>query len=122
VPTYNELVLVVRKGTIIDHTSVVRRFVQALGRGYAAARANPQAAVANLLKANPSLNPKLQAASATAVMPDFFPPSGKPWGWMSGTQWYDFGQWMLAHKLIADPKGDVIAGSNDNELLAGRGL
>ena len=122
VPTYNELVLVVRKGTIIDHANLIRRFVQALARGYQAARANPQAAVANLLKANPSLSPKLQAASVNAVMPDFFPPAGKPWGWMNGGQWYAFGQWMLSHHLISDPNRDVVAGSNDNELLAGQGL
>ena len=41
VPTYDELVLVVRKGTIIDHAALVRRFVQALARGYKAARADP---------------------------------------------------------------------------------
>ena len=122
VPTYNELVLVVRKETIIDHASLIRRFVQALARGYEAARANEPAAVANLLKANPSLSPKLQAASVKAVMPDFFPPAGKPWGWMDGGQWYAFGQWMIAHHLISDPKHDVVPGSNDNELLAGQGL
>jgi putative hydroxymethylpyrimidine transport system substrate-binding protein len=122
VPTYNELVLVVRKGTIIDHANLIRRFVQALARGYQAARANEQAAVANLLKANPSLDRKLQTASVKATMPDFFPPAGKPWGWMNGGEWYAFGRWMLANHLISDPKGDVIAGSNDTELLAGQGL
>ena len=122
VPTYNELVLVVRKGEIIDHASLVRRFVQALARGYRAARADPQAAVANLLKANPSLNPKLQTASVNAVMADFFPPPGEPWGWMNGGQWYDFGHWMISNHLISDPNDDVIRGSNDNELLAGQGL
>jgi putative hydroxymethylpyrimidine transport system substrate-binding protein len=122
VPTYDELVLVVRKGTIIDHAGLIRRFVQALARGYQAARGDPKAAVANLLKANPALSPKLQAASVKAVMPDFFPPAGKPWGWMSGGQWYQFGQWMIAHHLISDPSHDVVPGSNDNELLAGQGL
>jgi putative hydroxymethylpyrimidine transport system substrate-binding protein len=122
VPTYNELVLVVRKATIIDHASLVRRFIQALARGYEAARANEPAAISNLLRANPSLSPKLQAASVRAVMPDFFPPSPHPWGWMDGGQWYAFGQWMIAHHLILDPKHDVVPGSNDNELLAGQGL
>ena len=46
VPTYDELVLVVRKNTIVSHPDVVRRFVQALGRGYEAVRRNPQQAVA----------------------------------------------------------------------------
>jgi putative hydroxymethylpyrimidine transport system substrate-binding protein len=121
VPTYNELVLVVRKGTIIDRTSLVRRFVQALARGYQAARADPQGAIANLLKANPNLNPKLQAASVKAVMPDFFAPPGRPWGWQSPTDWITFGNWMLANHLI-NARTDLVTGASDNELLAGQGL
>ena len=46
VPTYDQLVVVVRKGTIVDHAPLIRRFVQAVARGYEAARANPVAATA----------------------------------------------------------------------------
>ena len=53
VPTYDELVVVVRKDTIVNHPEVVRRFVQALARGYEAVRRDPQAAVANLVQASP---------------------------------------------------------------------
>jgi putative hydroxymethylpyrimidine transport system substrate-binding protein len=122
VPSYDELVLVVRKATIINHTSLIRRFVQALGRGYQAVRSDPRAAVQSLLRANPSLNPKLQMASVNAVLPDFFPPSGKPWGWQSQTDWNAFGNWMLTHQLIVNPNDSVINAASDNELLAGQGL
>ncbi len=42
VPTYDELVVVVRKNTIVNHPDVVRRFVQALARGYESARRIPR--------------------------------------------------------------------------------
>lgn len=119
VPTYDELVLVVKRGTISDRTDVIRRFVQALGRGYASAQQNPAAAVADLIKANPGLDPKLQLASAKATLPAFAPPSGKPWGWQDPSRWNSYGQWMLSQHLISDPQ--AVADASTNELLAGQG-
>ncbi|HUZ27988.1 MAG TPA: ABC transporter substrate-binding protein, partial [Solirubrobacteraceae bacterium] len=58
VPNYDELVLVVRETTLNRHANLVRRFVQALARGYQSVRRNPAAGVASLLKANPGLDPK----------------------------------------------------------------
>jgi len=81
VPTYDELVVVVRKNTIVDHPDVVRRFVQALARGYESVRRNPQAAVNNLVHASPGLDPKLQLASVKATLPYYFPSNPSlPWG------------------------------------------
>jgi putative hydroxymethylpyrimidine transport system substrate-binding protein len=120
VPNYNELVLVVRKATIVDKTSLIRRFVQALGRGYKAVRSNPPAGIDALLKANPSLGRKLQVASVHATLPDFFPTGGEPWGWQNQAQWTAYGNWMLSHHLVSNP-GAVTAAST-NELLAGQGI
>ncbi len=61
--------------------TLLRGLVQALGRGYAAVRANPQQGVNALLAANPSLDPTLQAAAVRATLPAFFPSDDKPWGW-----------------------------------------
>jgi putative hydroxymethylpyrimidine transport system substrate-binding protein len=122
VPSYDELVVVVRKAEIVQRTNLIRTFVQALGRGYEAVRANPAAGVRNLLKANPSLDPRLQRASVDAALPDFFPPAGKPWGWQNQTDWNAFGNWMLTHHLIANPNDSVLNAASDNELLAGQGL
>jgi putative hydroxymethylpyrimidine transport system substrate-binding protein len=120
VPTYDELVLVVRKSTLVDKTSLIRRFVQALGRGYQAVRSNPQAAVNMLVKANPGLDPKLQLASVRATLPVFFPAGSHPWGYQDPTQWTAYGDWMLSHHLISDP--NAVAAASTNELLAGQGL
>ncbi len=121
VPTYNELVVVVRKNTIVNHPDVVRRFVQALARGYESARSNPQAAVANLVHASPGLDPKLQLASVRATLPAFFPSNpADPWGWQDPAQWNTYGQWMLSNHLISDP--NAVLDASTNELLAGQGL
>jgi putative hydroxymethylpyrimidine transport system substrate-binding protein len=120
VPNYDELVLVARESTLASKTNVLRRFVQALGRGYQSVRSNPQAAVSSLVAANPSLSAKLQLASVQATLPYFFPTgAGLPWGWQNQGQWTAYGQWMLAHHLITNPA--TVAGASTNQLLAGQG-
>jgi putative hydroxymethylpyrimidine transport system substrate-binding protein len=121
VPTYDELVVVARKATVVNHPDEVRRFVQALGRGYDAVRRDPQAAVDNLVKANPGLNAGFELASVRATLPYFFPSNpSNPWGWQSASQWNAFGQWMLDKHLISNP--NAVADASTNELLAGQGL
>jgi putative hydroxymethylpyrimidine transport system substrate-binding protein len=120
VPTYDELVLVVRRSTIATKGEELRRFVQALGRGYQSARSNPTAAVDSLVRANPGLDRRLQLASVSATLPAFFPASGKPWGWQDPARWNAYGQWMLSHHLITNP--NAVADASTNELLAGQGL
>jgi putative hydroxymethylpyrimidine transport system substrate-binding protein len=121
VPTYDELVVVVRKNTIVNHPDVVRRFVQALARGYESVRRNPQQGVANLVRASSGLDPKLQLASVRATLPSFFPSNpSEPWGWQNPTEWNAYGQWMLSHHLISDP--NAVLDASTNELLAGQGL
>jgi putative hydroxymethylpyrimidine transport system substrate-binding protein len=123
VPTYNELVVVVRSSELTNgRIDIVRRFVQALARGYESVRSNPSAGVDNLLKANPSLSRQLQAASVRATLPAFFPSgadAGKPWGWQDPGQWSAYGQWMLSNQLIS--KALAFDGASTNEALAGQG-
>jgi putative hydroxymethylpyrimidine transport system substrate-binding protein len=120
VPDYDELVLVTREDEIANRTNILRRFVQALARGYEAVRANPQAGVSALVAANPSLSSKLQLASVRATLPSFFPADPKqPWGWQNQSQWTAYGEWMLDHHLISNPASVVDASTN--QLLAGQG-
>jgi putative hydroxymethylpyrimidine transport system substrate-binding protein len=121
VPDYDELVLVVRKDTIVNHPDVVRRFVQAMARGYEAVRRDPQTAAANLVKASSGLDPKLQLASIKATLPAFFPENpSNPWGWQDPKRWAAYGQWMLKNQLISNP--NAVLDASTNELLAGQGL
>jgi putative hydroxymethylpyrimidine transport system substrate-binding protein len=120
VPNYDELVLVARENEIANRTNILRRFVQALGRGYESVRADPQAGVSSLVSANPSLSPKLQLASVKATLPAYFPSgANQPWGWQDQKQWTAYGEWMLSHHLISNPA--TIPDASTNELLAGQG-
>jgi putative hydroxymethylpyrimidine transport system substrate-binding protein len=123
VPTYNELVIVARQSELTSaRIDLVRRFVQALARGYESARRDPAGAVNNLVKANPSLDRKLQLASVRATLGAFFPSgvdAGRPWGWQDPTQWSAYGQWMLSNHLVSTTA--ACDGASTNEVLAGQG-
>jgi putative hydroxymethylpyrimidine transport system substrate-binding protein len=121
VPTYDELVLVVRRSTLQNQPDLIRRLVQALARGYESVRSNLKGAVANLVRANPSLDQKFQNAAVRATLPAFFPrDSSKPWGYQDPVQWNSYGRWMLAKHLISSP--GAVANASTNEELAGQGL
>ncbi len=120
VPTYDELVLVVRENEVANQNGELRRFVQALGRGYQAVRSDPAAGVTALIHANPSLDAKLQQASVNATLSSFFPAQANlPWGWQNQSQWNAFGHWMLQQHLIKSAQ--TITDASTNELLAGQG-
>ena len=121
IPPYDELVLSVRATFLTTHAEVVRRFVQALARGYESARQDPTLAVQNLARLNPGLDSKLALAGVRATLPAFFPSNpGQPWGYQDPLQWNLFGQWMLSHHLISNLNAPVDASTN--EVLAGQGI
>jgi putative hydroxymethylpyrimidine transport system substrate-binding protein len=120
VPTYNELILVARKDTLAEHGDDVRAFVQALGRGYEAARADPQAATDALVKAAPDLDEGFTLASVKASLPAFFPTQAdKPFGWQEPQEWDAYSTWMFEQDLLGvRPNAGSIAFTN--EFLAGQ--
>jgi len=122
VPPYDELVLVVREDEARTRGQDLRAFLQALTRGERLVRAGPAAAAALVVKANPSLDPKLQLASIEQTLPAAVPAeAGKPFGWQSPSSWASFGSWMFAHKLLAhDPNLGLPPFTN--EFLPGQGI
>ncbi len=122
VPTYDELVLAARRTSLTPaEASRIRRFFQALARGTARVRRDPQAAVDALVEANRDLDPKLQLAAVKATLPAYVPRNPKaPYGFMDPGAWDRYGQWMLRNGLIQhDP---VNADPVTNEFLPGQGL
>ncbi len=122
VPSYDELVLVVREEDARTRGQDLRAFLQALSRGEGEVRADPAAAAALVVKANPSLEPKLQLASIRQTLPAALPARhAEPFGYQNPTAWAEFGSWMLAHKLLAhDP--DTGLPPFTNEFLPGQGI
>jgi putative hydroxymethylpyrimidine transport system substrate-binding protein len=122
VPTYDELVLVVREDEARKRGQDLRAFLQALTRGERAVRADPAAAAALVVKANPSLQQKLQLASIEQTLPAAVPSEpGKPFGWQSATAWSSFGRWMFDHALLKHNPNSALPPFS-NEFLPGQGI
>jgi putative hydroxymethylpyrimidine transport system substrate-binding protein len=123
VPSYNELILVVREDEAHTRGQDLRAFLQALSRGEREVRANPREATRLLVAANPDLEPKLQQASIERTLPAALPPeAGKPFGYQDPAAWAAFGQWMFSHGLLKTNPGTQGLPPFTNEFLPGQGL
>jgi putative hydroxymethylpyrimidine transport system substrate-binding protein len=122
VPGYDELVLVVRENEARTDGQDLRAFMQALARGERAVRADPRAAAALVLAANPSLESKLQLESIEQTLPAAQPANASdPYGWQEPSAWAKFGDWMYAHGLLAHNPDSGLPPFT-NEFLPGQGL
>jgi putative hydroxymethylpyrimidine transport system substrate-binding protein len=122
VPTYDELILVVREDEARTRGQDLRAFLQALTRGEKEVRTSPTAAASLIVQANPSLEPKLQLASIEQTLPAALPANrSEPFGYQDPSAWAAFGSWMLSHKLLQhDPNAGLPPFTN--EFLPGQGL
>jgi putative hydroxymethylpyrimidine transport system substrate-binding protein len=122
VPTYDELVLVVREDEAHRDGQDLRAFLQALTRGEAEVHADPAAAAKLVVGANPSLDRKLQLASIEQTLPASQPSeAGKPYGWQSPPAWAAFGNWMFSHALLEHDPNTALPPFT-NEFLPGQGI
>jgi putative hydroxymethylpyrimidine transport system substrate-binding protein len=122
VPTYQELVFAADNDRLQEKGvgDTMRRFLQAVSRGAAAVKKDPDAAADALVAASPDLDRGLQLASIKATLPVFFPANETfPWGYMNADEWKTYGQWMLAQGLV---KTLPTPTSLTNEFLPGRGI
>jgi putative hydroxymethylpyrimidine transport system substrate-binding protein len=121
VPTYDELILVVRRQTLdTAGSSRLRRFLQATFTGARRLQADPAAGVDALLKASPGLDRGLQTAAVKATTPVMFPSRGKPFGWQDPSAWARYELWMRANGLLKRPA--TTAPPLTNEFLPGAPL
>jgi putative hydroxymethylpyrimidine transport system substrate-binding protein len=121
IPTYNELVLVVRRDRARDRGVSLRRLMQALSRGHQALREDPASGVSALLKAAPDLDRGLQRAVVRTTLPEFFPSDKtKPFGWQSSRAWRAYSRWMLRNDLVK--RLPDVRRAMTNEYLPGQGV
>jgi putative hydroxymethylpyrimidine transport system substrate-binding protein len=122
VPTYDELVFVVRRRDLDEEFGArVRRFMQATARGHEALRKDPQLGVDGLLAADPGLDREAQKAMIDATLPVFFPDGeSDPWGFQDVDEWQAYADWMYDEGLVEREidAEEVVT----NEFLAGEGL
>jgi putative hydroxymethylpyrimidine transport system substrate-binding protein len=122
VPTYDELVLVVREAEARTRGQDLRAFLQALTLGERSVRADPAAAASLVMKANPSLEGKLQLASIERTLPAALPGASKPYGYQDSSAWTAFGNWMFAHGLLHHDPNSTALPPFTNEFLPGEGV
>ena len=123
VPTYDELVLVVREDEAHTRGADLRAFLQALSRGEQQASADPAGAAALIKAANPDADTALQVASIEKTLPAMRPSeSGKPYGWQSPAAWAGFGRWMVARQLVRNNPNLGALPPFTNEFLPGQGI
>jgi putative hydroxymethylpyrimidine transport system substrate-binding protein len=123
VPSYDELVLVVREEEAHRDGQDLRAFLQALTRGEHYVREDPTAAAKLVQAANPSLEPKLQLESIERTLPAAVPAAaGKPYGYQDPAQWQAFGQWMYTHGLLKSNPNATGLPPFTNEFLPGEGI
>jgi putative hydroxymethylpyrimidine transport system substrate-binding protein len=122
VPTYDELVLVVREDEAGTRGQDLRAFMQGLRKGEQEARRDPKGAAGLIVKANPSADAKLQLASIEATLPATVPAGKKPYGWQNPSAWAAFDRWMFLHKLIKSDPNRVGLPPFTNEFVPGEGI
>jgi len=121
VPTYDELVMVVRQDEAHLQGARIRAFLQALTRGEQAMRSDPARAADELVAANPDLDRRLQLASIQRTLPVDFPTkAAEPFGYQDPQAWDVFGTWMFEHRLLKQPPSAGLALTN--EFLPGQGI
>ncbi len=123
VPSYDELVLVVREEEAHHQGEDLRAFLQALARGERYVREDPEAAAKLVQAANPSLEPKLELESIERTLPAARPSeAGKPYGYQNTTQWEAFGKWMYEQGLLKGNPNATGLPPFTNEFLPGEGI
>lgn len=96
-PPYPELVLTTSQKTLEADPGLVEAVVGATRRGYEAAEEHPQAALDDLLTANPQLDRAEQQTQLRALLPVLHP---KPFDDAVLQEWAD---WDLRHGLLEKP-------------------
>jgi putative hydroxymethylpyrimidine transport system substrate-binding protein len=121
VPVYDELVIVAREQDVRSRGPLLRRFMRALARGHQRLRADVDAGVDPLVRANPDLDRALQRAQVEATLPVFFPRDrNRPFGFQDPAQWRRYAAWMSENGLIAST--DTAQRAFTNEFLPGEGI
>lgn len=96
-PPYPELVIAATRETIRQDPGTVESLIAATARGYELAAERPQAALDDLLAADPSLDRADQAAQLRALRPDLHPAPFDP------DVLREWAAWDLEHGLLERP-------------------
>ena len=110
IPSYDELLLVVRTSEAERDGENLRAFLHALTHGQQAVKASPAAASASLVQANAGLPPKLQRESIEHTLTVSYPANASdPFGFQEPATWEAFAQWMFKNGMLHRDPGNACA-------------
>jgi len=104
VPQYDELVIIANKSKLASdpaYRTMVRKFLAGLGKGAAAAEANPAAALAAISPVAKGYSAAMLKKMVYATAPLLHNSAG--FGAMSVSAWQSFANWMKSDGLITKP-------------------
>jgi ABC-type nitrate/sulfonate/bicarbonate transport system substrate-binding protein len=110
-PAYPGLVAFTTRSLIARDPSLVRAFVRATVHGYEDTLRDARRSLAELLAANPSIEPKLARASLAAYLP-IFDAGGVPDGTLVGSRIAALSSWLARNHLTARPVSVARFGTN----------
>ena len=99
VPPFYELVLVASEETVARRPEVVQALVRAMGAGYVAATAEPEAALVALAAASPDLDTEIETEAIPLSAPTWVDGNGQ-FGVQTADRWDAFGGWLADNALI----------------------
>lgn len=99
IPPYYELVLVAAERTITNDPGTVRAFLGAMQRGYAAAAAEPGAALDALAAASPEVDRDVEAEGLEQLGPAWSD-GVSAFGVQDGARWIAYAEWMTSQALL----------------------
>ncbi|WP_372912868.1 ABC transporter substrate-binding protein [Salinigranum sp.] len=111
-------VMLARPGQVEEAGDELARFLDATGRGYEFAAANPAAAAAILGETaeGPGLDDEAFLETSQRRIADAYCDDGT-WGRMRRERWADFVEWLAAESLVETPEGDRL-GADDIDVDA----
>ena len=120
VPSFSDLVIVVRMSEAHYDGPLLRAFLQSLTRGETATLEHPEAAAQLLARLNPRLSEAFELASLAATAPLAEPKDANdPFGYQDPDSWQSFGNWMADHGVLAHATNGALAITD--EFLPGQG-
>lgn len=102
VPDYYELVIVAGESTVADQAETVTAFLGALREGYAAAEADLDTALQNLMAESPELVEDVEREGLDLLAPMWTDHGTVPWGTQTAERWDTYTTWAQGEGLIPE--------------------
>lgn len=99
VPDYYELILVTSDTMIKENPEVVRKFMNAVSKGYADARSDQPAAIAALLAGYPDADRRVEEPGLAKLVP-LWSSGGGRFGEQTDARWQAYADWLRANKIL----------------------